>query len=98
MRESTNIFRPESPVHPQKLKSSGLLWILLLLFKMRKAIHTSFYLDGTKRIITAIMIREIFQITFMRSEEHTSELQSRGHLVCRLLLEKKNITYTNFRK
>src|SRR5207253_10950108 len=28
-----------------------------------------------------------------RSEEHTSELQSRGHLVCRLLLEKKKITY-----
>src|SRR5207253_9907409 len=29
-----------------------------------------------------------------RSEEHTSELQSRGHLVCRLLLEKKkNKTY-----
>src|SRR5690625_6339385 len=26
----------------------------------------------------------------LRSEEHTSELQSRGHLVCRLLLEKKN--------
>src|SRR5690625_5354866 len=25
-----------------------------------------------------------------RSEEHTSELQSRGHLVCRLLLEKQN--------
>src|SRR5207253_3382398 len=28
--------------------------------------------------------------TETRSEEHTSELQSRGHLVCRLLLEKKN--------
>src|SRR5690625_7015164 len=27
-----------------------------------------------------------------RSEKHTSELQSRGHLVCRLLLEKKNYT------
>src|SRR5207253_4619710 len=27
----------------------------------------------------------------LRSEEHTSELQSRGHLVCRLLLEKKNV-------
>src|SRR3989442_8810933 len=27
----------------------------------------------------------------MRSEEHTSELQSRPHLVCRLLLEKKNL-------
>src|SRR5687768_18279116 len=30
----------------------------------------------------------------MRSEEHTSELQSRLHLVCRLLLEKKNKKYT----
>src|SRR5439155_8602654 len=30
-------------------------------------------------------------IWFIRSEEHTSELQSRGHLVCRLLLEKKKI-------
>src|SRR5207253_6789178 len=28
----------------------------------------------------------------LRSEEHTSELQSRGHLVCRLLLEKKKKT------
>src|SRR5690625_5723551 len=27
-------------------------------------------------------------IPILRSEEHTSELQSRGHLVCRLLLEK----------
>src|SRR5690625_6868806 len=30
-------------------------------------------------------------VVVARSEEHTSELQSRGHLVCRLLLEKKNI-------
>src|SRR3712207_7725617 len=29
---------------------------------------------------------------FRRSEEHTSELQSRQYLVCRLLLEKKNCT------
>src|SRR5687768_18291523 len=28
-----------------------------------------------------------------RSEEHTSELQSRLHLVCRLLLEKKKVAY-----
>src|SRR5690625_3791444 len=28
-------------------------------------------------------------IGILRSEEHTSELQSRGHLVCRLLLERK---------
>src|SRR5690625_4966714 len=31
-------------------------------------------------------------VALLRSEEHTSELQSRGHLVCRLLLEKKNST------
>src|SRR2546429_4698381 len=31
-----------------------------------------------------------------RSEEHTSELQSRLHLVCRLLLEKKNILIYTF--
>src|SRR5256884_6575070 len=31
----------------------------------------------------------------IRSEEHTSELQSRLHLVCRLLLEKKNIHHAH---
>src|SRR5687768_18135730 len=31
-----------------------------------------------------------FRVAASRSEEHTSELQSRLHLVCRLLLEKKN--------
>src|SRR5437870_8142226 len=31
-----------------------------------------------------------------RSEEHTSELQSRGHLVCRLLLEKKKIKIQDY--
>src|SRR5699024_12031672 len=31
-------------------------------------------------------------VSLFRSEEHTSELQSRFDLVCRLLLEKKNIT------
>src|SRR5699024_12112518 len=32
-----------------------------------------------------------------RSEEHTSELQSRFDLVCRLLLEKKKNTYTHYK-
>src|SRR5215208_6804776 len=30
----------------------------------------------------------LISVTQVRSEEHTSELQSRGHLVCRLLLDK----------
>src|SRR5687768_18188084 len=34
-------------------------------------------------------IREAARVRAERSEEHTSELQSRLHLVCRLLLEKK---------
>src|SRR5689334_23951951 len=33
------------------------------------------------------------QLSSQRSEEHTSELQSQFHLVCRLLLEKKKLMY-----
>src|SRR5207249_9594156 len=36
------------------------------------------------------MTPPVFTFSGMRSEEHTSELQSRFDLVCRLLLEKKN--------
>src|SRR5207253_7807148 len=36
--------------------------------------------------------RKLVRLLRIRSEEHTSELQSRGHLVCRLLLEKKKMT------
>src|SRR2546422_4320969 len=36
-------------------------------------------------------VGRIVRIEAVRSEEHTSELQSRLHLVCRLLLEKKKI-------
>src|ERR1035441_10850201 len=38
--------------------------------------------------------RKRFQSSLDRSEEHTSELQSLRHLVCRLLLEKKKQTQT----
>src|SRR5439155_14583523 len=40
---------------------------------------------GLPLVLAAAQAREQAE----RSEEHTSELQSRGHLVCRLLLEKK---------
>src|SRR5437870_10887337 len=36
------------------------------------------------------LLARFYDWGLQRSEEHTSELQSRGHLVCRLLLEKKN--------
>src|SRR2546422_7065443 len=37
----------------------------------------------------------LYSRPFLRSEEHTSELQSRLHLVCRLLLEKKKFEMSN---
>src|SRR3989442_2439472 len=50
--------------------------------------ETRFYIDAPRRIAHAeIGLRE--KVGVSRSEEHTSELQSRPHLVCRLLLEKK---------
>src|SRR5690625_2595027 len=49
--------------------------------------------DGIEHIAARLLWRHCdeprWQSTAMRSEEHTSELQSRGHLVCRLLREKK---------
>src|SRR5439155_16803388 len=47
--------------------------------------------------LTFNMIRPHLRVVVeqhVRSEEHTSELQSRGHLVCRLLLEKKKTMNT----
>src|SRR3712207_8230168 len=38
--------------------------------------------------------KQIVRVEGARSEEHTSELQSRQYLVCRLLLEKKNTNST----
>src|SRR5690625_6255111 len=41
-------------------------------------------------VVTEESVHQSFKEEILkRSEEHTSELQSRGHLVCRLLLEKK---------
>src|SRR5437870_11499864 len=42
-------------------------------------------------ILEALGVTDRAVVEAMRSEEHTSELQSRGHLVCRLLLEKKKV-------
>src|SRR5438552_13020962 len=42
---------------------------------------------------TTAVFSVVDRILFRRSEEHTSELQSPDHLVCRLLLEKKKINH-----
>src|SRR2546422_7935175 len=59
--------------------------------------YTTLFRSGARKILHR-QVRLAFELADfkdfddegMRSEEHTSELQSRLHLVCRLLLEKKN--------
>src|SRR2546429_3508327 len=43
-------------------------------------------------LVILVLAAGVLLLRPMRSEEHTSELQSRLHLVCRLLLEKKKTT------
>src|SRR3989442_8306981 len=50
--------------------------------------------DRSRQMHQAVpMLFDQGNVNIGRSEEHTSELQSRPHLVCRLLLEKKNKEY-----
>src|SRR2546430_4703683 len=44
------------------------------------------------RVAAALEPRQKSSVRLLRSEEHTSELQSQSNLVCRLLLEKKKKT------
>src|SRR2546429_7324205 len=58
------------------------------------AVESEVFLPGwrvVKNLDRSTLARNIESANW-RSEEHTSELQSRLHLVCRLLLEKKNNT------
>src|SRR5689334_24436900 len=52
-------------------------------------------LESRVRRDAEVRRREPLRAFEPRSEEHTSELQSQFHLVCRLLLEKKKYTYRN---
>src|SRR5690625_2452011 len=45
--------------------------------------------EGIQSFFKRSFLDSYYEQGYERSEEHTSELQSRGHLVCRLLLEKK---------
>src|SRR5207253_11343456 len=65
-------------------------------FRLARTSRCASVASGTRnaRAISGVVsppTRLSVNATWARSEEHTSELQSRGHLVCRLLLEKKKI-------
>src|SRR5437870_8447975 len=77
-------------------------------FPTRRSSDLAFLMTGSPALMTSVhpsgevMRRRARVPRFlcwvqMRSEEHTSELQSRGHLVCRLLLEKKKKTQSGAR-
>src|SRR5690625_5891369 len=53
----------------------------------RRGGRSSWYVMGAASLAASGILMHLIM---SRSEEHTSELQSRGHLVCRLLLEKNN--------
>src|SRR5947209_15261654 len=57
--------------------------------------------EGRRSVGTSVLRRllsSVLPIAILRSEEHTSELQSRQYLVCRLLLEKKKNKYKRLGK
>src|SRR5205814_3886590 len=57
--------------------------------------------DNPKRGDIVVLFSPVDGIRLVRSEEHTSELQSLRHLVCRLLLEKKKLSlrdYTSYKE
>src|SRR5690625_6326376 len=66
---------------PMLMPNSAAAWVALE-FGARAGAHTT----------VSACASGAESIGYARSEEHTSELQSRGHLVCRLLLEKKNVS------
>src|SRR5690625_5824338 len=76
-------------LHSFPTRRSSDLQLLLLPYRLLQMLQTPFPL-----ILLAL---SPFFSAFSRSEEHTSELQSRGQLVSRLLLEKKN-TYITLEK
>src|SRR5258708_18615755 len=66
------------------------------LFPYTTLFRSPFSLHGLPAAGLGFFIAMVILLAELRSEEHTSELQSPDHLVCRLLLEKKN-TYSTTR-
>src|SRR3712207_8850167 len=88
---------PRSTLFPYTtlFRSIALLILASSWTVLRESVHI--LLEGTPRGIDAADLgRRLSSVPGVvdvhRSEEHTSELQSRQYLVCRLLLEKKNTT------
>src|SRR3712207_7115205 len=76
----TTLFRSRLRSRPAK-RNNRFIWLVTFVFVVRYRIRNK--TNNTNQTdVTPPLLRR-------RSEEHTSELQSRQYLVCRLLLEKK---------
>src|SRR5690625_7043453 len=64
----------------------------ILTEREQKIIQYTYFENMSQKEAGARINISQMHVSRIRSEEHTSELQSRGHLVCRLLLEKKKHT------
>src|SRR5690625_6091647 len=74
----------------EQLSLNMIVWFLVVISGMLFGIF--FYMMNVQKVGLYGILKAIGVKTstlFKRSEEHTSELQSRGHLVCSLLLDKK---------
>src|SRR5205814_10725450 len=88
-RRSSDLTAPAAPARPSSLSRSK---------RSRPTISSSNSPRKKARKFCASCVSSpnaCKRCTVLRSEEHTSELQSLRHLVCRLLLEKKNKGYSS---
>src|SRR3712207_6936302 len=77
----TTLFRSGASVATEFGSGEASYWAAMRMLAMARA-------DGIRRL-AEVVLAEKGGLGESRSEEHTSELQSRQYLVCRLLLEKK---------
>src|SRR6266581_7113258 len=83
----------ETKYYPSKLRPLPALGLIRTTTGKSSGTHTAPAVGGTHTPLPGSRLSRATGSTSVavRSEEHTSELQSPVHLVCRLLLEKKNL-------
>src|SRR5690625_3855279 len=86
----TGIFGSRTSLIQGAIHLGGATSVIYLLYPASKRLSLTNGVPWYDAVLSVLGLGVNLFIVVERSEEHTSELQSRGHLVCRLLLEKKN--------
>src|SRR5438067_9988785 len=84
----TTLFRSDVEIDP--LADAGRPWMVQARAKLTRIVDATRHAVDAREVAGRVGAKRSGNFT-RRSEEHTSELQSRFDLVCRLLLEKKKI-------